>query len=593
MRQRRMRLIIAPVAALLLLSGQSLADAPLRIGVLSYRGAEVARGDFRHTARHLRETLTGRAVEVVPLTRRELDAAARRAEVDFIFTNPGHSFQLVRRHGASRLATARYPARPGPQAVIGAAIVVRADGPVRALPDLVDRRLGVVDAAAFGGHLLARQRLAEELGAAGRRVETVELGFPQQSVLDALRAGQVEAGVLRACLLEALISEGTVRPGAFRVLGGRSEADACARSTDLHPGWAMLTLPHVPAETATQVLAVLLSQPPRPVSAPLDPDGWLAPVSYASVEDVYRQLELYPFERDLRGDIRAWLSENVVWVAVAAILLGAFLLHVVRVEYLVVRRTRELEQAAAERRALEAEMAHANRVSSMATLAGSLAHDLNQPLAAIASFANGLRQRRRAGTDDAETTEKVLARIVEQANRAADFIRSMRAFLSRSEAARARLDLREVVDDAVLLTQGLAHAAELTLDWRRPPGPMPATGDVPRLRQVFVALIQNAIDASSSGGTVTVEATRQTSGETTSDGPVWRVSVADSGPGIDEETRRRATEPFFTTKGEKGLGLGLSTALAIVEDHGGRLWLEPRAGAGTLAVMDLPLEPPE
>ncbi|WP_372893982.1 PhnD/SsuA/transferrin family substrate-binding protein [Rhodosalinus sp.] len=586
--------VVPLLAALLLLASQAATETPLRIGVLSYRGADAARGDFGFTARHLRARLADRGVEVVPLTLRGLDTAARLARVDFIFTNPGHSFQLVRRHGASRLATARYPDRATPQAVIGATIVAPADGPVRALPDLVDRRLGVVDSAAFGGYLLARQRLVSELGQTARRIGTVELGFPQQGVLEALRAGDVEAGVLRACLLETLLDEGAVRPGEFRVLGRVAEADdPCARSTGLHPGWAMLTLPHVPAETATQVLAALLSQPARPVSGPLDPDGWLAPVSYASVEDVYRQLELYPFERDLRGDIRAWLSENVVWVAVAAILLGAFLLHVVRVEYLVVRRTRELEEAAAERRALEAEMAHANRVSSMATLAGSLAHDLNQPLAAIASFAGGLRQRRRAGTDDAEMTEKVLARIVEQANRAADFIRSMRAFLSRSEGARARLDLREVADDAVLLTQGLARAAALTLDWRRPAGPMPVLGDAPRLRQVFVALIQNAIDASPPGGTVTVDATRETPGGTTSDGPVWRVSVADSGPGLDEETRRRATEPFFTTKGEKGLGLGLSTALAIVEDHGGRLWLEPRAGGGTLAVMDLPMEPPE
>lgn len=573
------------LVALVVLAGQAVAESPLRIGVLSYRGEDAARGDFGFTADHLDARLADRGVEIVPLTLRELDVKARQARVDFIFTNPGNSFQLVRRHGASRLASARYPGRASPQAVIGATVIALADGPVRALPDLVDRRLGVVDAAAFGGYLLARQRLAAELGQTARRVETVELGFPQQSVLAALRSGAVDAGVLRACLLETLLAEGLVQPGEFRVLGQVPDADdPCARSTELHPGWAMLTLPHVSADTATVVLAALLSQPPRRVSGPLAPDGWLAPVSYASVEDVYRQLDLYPFERDLPADIRAWLSENVVWVAVAAILLGAFLLHVVRVEYLVVRRTRELERAAAERRTLEAEMAHANRVSSMAALAGSLAHDLNQPLAAIASFAGGLRQRRRAGTDDAEMTEEVLARIVEQANRAADFIRSMRAFLSRSEAVWERLDLREVADDAVLLTQGLAREAALTLDWRRPPGPMPVTGDAPRLRQVFVALIQNAIDASPTGGVVTVDVTGE--------GRVWRLSVADSGAGIDAETRHRATEPFFTTKGEKGLGLGLSTALAIVEDHGGALWLEPRAGAGTLAVMDLPMEPP-
>ncbi len=577
-------MVFAPVlAALIVLGDVALAGETLRVGVLSYRGAEAARGDFEQAAAHLRRALPERALEVAPLTLEELDAAAREGRVDFIFTNPGNSFQLARRHGASRLATARYPALDDPHSVIGALIVTRADSDVRALADLVDRRLGVVDAAAFGGHLLARDRLAAALGNAARRIETVELGFPQQSVLQALRRGDVDAGVLRTCLLERLIADGSVQPGEFRALAPMAQVEVdCLSSTTLHPGWALLKLPHVRPETATRVLAALLSQPPRAAPDPLRADGWLAPLGYASVEEVYRRLALPPFAPDLRAGVRAWLRENVVWVAVGAILLGAFLLHVAHVEYLVVRRTRELERAAIERRALEDEMAHSARVSSMATLAGSLAHDLNQPLAAIASFANGLKQRRRAGTDDVEATDNVLARIVEQANRAADFIRSMRAFLSRGEAIEQSLDLRDVVDDAVMLTSGHARGAGLALVWRRPGELMRVSGHPLRLRQVIVALIQNAVDASPSGRTVTVALAARDA--------FWRLSVVDAGSGLDAEARRRATEPFFTTKGARGLGLGLSTALAIVEDHGGRLWLESRAGGGTLANVELPME---
>ena len=575
--------LVPLLVAFVLYGNLAVADVDLRVGVLSYRGSAAARTDFQHTVDHLRTALPERTLEVVPLTLEELDAAARAGRVDFIFTNPGNSYQMVRRHGASRLATARYPALNDQQRVIGALIFTRADGPISALGDLIGRRLGVVDEAAFGGHLLARKRLVDELGGAVRRVETVELGFPQQQVLESVRHGKVDAGVVRACLLETLRAEGAVKPGEFRVLGPLADSPLpCATSTALHPGWALLMLPHVPPTLATDVLRALLLQPMAGASNPLAADGWLVPVSYASVEEVYRKLELYPFEQDLGAVLRTWLRDNVIWVAVAAVLLGAFLLHVARVEYLVVRRTRELEREATERRALETEMAHTDRLSSMAMLAGSLAHDLNQPLAAIAAFANGLRQRRRAGTDDPEATERVLERIVEQANRAADFIRSMRNFLSGGVPVDRPLDLRDVLDDAVLLTSGHARHAGLDLVWHRPAQPARLSGDPVRLRQVAVALIQNAIDASQPGQSVSITLNMREDRH--------RLAVTDSGVGLDDETHARVTEPFFTTKGEKGLGLGLSTALTIVEDHGGKLWLEPRAEAGIVAHVELPAQ---
>lgn len=445
-------------------------EAPVRIGVLSYRGTEAAETEFAASAARLRAALQGHDISIVPLGLAELDWAAGAREVDFAFTNPGDSYQIVRRHGASRLATARYPAMGDHQRVTGAVIVARADGPIARLSDLMGRRLGVVDAAAFGGRLLARQVVLRELGAAVDEIETVELGFPQKRVLEAVRSGAVEAGVVRACLLETLEAQGGAPAGAFRVLAPRDEPSLpCVASTALRPGWAFLVLPHVPPDLATHATLALLSMPPAGGGGLLRSDGWVAPVGYASVESVYRGLELYPFHRDFGASLRAWMRDSAPRVALGAILAGLFLLHVAHVEYPVVRRTRALERETAERRAMEAEMAHAERRSSMALLAGSLAHDLNQPLAAIATFASGLRQRRRAGIEDPEAIERVLGRIVEQANRAADFIRAMRSSLSRGAPVEDRLDLREVVDDAALLTAGRARRSGLALDWRRPP----------------------------------------------------------------------------------------------------------------------------
>ena len=565
-------------------AGMALAETPVTIGVLSYRGSEAAQTEFAPSAAQLGAALPGHEIRVVPLSLADLDEAARNGAVDFVFTNPGNSYQMVRRHGASRLATARYPALGDHQRVIGAVIVTRADGPVQHLSDLPGLRMGIVDEAAFGGNLLAQQRLSRDLGRAAAGIETVELGFPQQRVLDAVRSGTVGAGVVRACLLETLEAEGRLRAGTFRALAPVAEPSVpCVTSTALHPGWAFLMLPHVSPELATRATRALLSMPAEGAAGLLETDGWLVPIGYASVEEVYRELELYPFARDFGASLRAWLRDNVLWVAFAAILAGMFLLHVARVEYLVVRRTQALEHEAAQRRALEAEMAHTDRLSSMALLAGSLAHDLNQPLAAIASFANGLRQRRRAGTDDPEATDRVLVRIVEQANRGADFIRSMRSFLSRGAPVEERLDLREVIDDAILLTSGHARKSALDLDWRRPPAPADVLGDPVRLRQVVVALVQNAMEASQPGQAITVDLGEQDDR--------WRLRVIDAGSDLDAEARERATEAFFTTKGAGGLGLGLSTALAIVEERGGRLHLESRPPGGTIAIVELPMEP--
>ncbi|SMH31683.1 sensor histidine kinase [Maritimibacter sp. HL-12] len=565
------------------LTGGALAAEPVRIGVLSYSGGESALAGFEASAVHLRAALPERDIELLPLTLPELGRAAAAGAIDFAFTNPGDSFQMARRYGASRLATARYPGLGNHEGVLGALIVTRADGPVTALDDLVGRRLGIVDPAAFGGHLVARQRLLRALGGAVDRIETVTLGFPHQRVLEAVESGAVDAGVVRACLFESLAEDGRLDPDRFRPIGlVETGGLPCLASTPMYPGWAFLMLPHVAPELATEVTRALLSMPRAGSADPLHFDGWVVPLGYASVEQLYRELALFPFEPDLAAGVRAWLRDNTHWVALAAILIGAFLLHVARVEYLVVRRTRALERAEVERRALETEMARTERHSAMAMMAGSLAHDLNQPLAAIASFAGGLRQRRRAGTDDPATTDRVLERIVEQADRAADFIRSMRRFFSAGEAEEEPVDLRAVVDDAVMLTSAHARHREIALDWTQPSFSASSLGDPVRLRQVVVTLVQNAVEASKPGAVVEIALRPGDLG--------WQIMVADRGCGIADELREKVFEPFFTTKGGAGMGLGLATARAIVEERGGRLRLDPRPGGGTIARVDLPNE---
>lgn len=580
--------LILPVIGLLALAPHAVAEtepaeaaAPtLRIGVLSYRGADVARRTWADTANHLRGALPGVDVRLVSMSLERLTAAAVAGEVDFVITNPGHSYQLVRRSGASRVASARSQIAADQTRALGSVIVTRADGPVTTLEEVQGGTLGIVSRNAFGGYQVALHRLHEALGPKARITPQV-VGFPHQAVLTAVLDGTVDAGVVRACLIESLAATDHLDPDRFRVLGERDAPRfGCRTSTDLYPGWAFLKLPHVSPELATDVARALFAMPPPAGRDPwLGHDGWIAPVSYGAVEAVYRDLGLYPFGDDLPAVLRRWMHDNLLWVAVGAVLLGLFLLHVAHVELLVRRRTRQLEKAAQHTRHLESEMAHTERVSSMSMLAGSLAHDLNQPLAAISTYAHGLLLRHQRGTATPEVMESTLHRISEQANRASAFIRSMRAFLTKQPEHKENLDLREVVDEVVMLMKTHAAKQDCRLDWHRPTAPVIVHGDGIQLRQVAVALVQNALDATEGG--CHIEISLDPLADT------CMLTVADRGTGLDDAARARAFDPFFSTKG--GLGLGLSTAASIVDHHDGVLTLDPRPGGGTLARVRLPL----
>lgn len=576
-------LLLAVTAAFARAAETPRAMPPLTIGVLAYRGSDLARETWRPTLRHLRQALPEAMIRLQPLSLSEMDSAAANGAVDFILTNPGHAYQLIRRFGASPVATARTMATEDPARALGSAIITRADSGIEDIADVAGKRLLVVDRDAFGGFLVAWHAMGRALGHPPQAL-VVEHGFPHQGIVEAVLRGEAEAGVVRACLLESLAARGRLDPEAVRVLNPRDAPRFhCRVSTPLYPGWAFLQLPHVAPETATAVAQALLAMPtPERIDPWLGHDGWIAPLSYAAVEGVYRDLGLYPFERNLGAALARWMGENAAWVAAAIILIGAFLLHVAHVEVLVRRRTRQLEKQAVRIRALEGELAHTERVSSMAMLAGSLAHDLNQPLTAIATYAHGLRLRLDKGTADASAIRGAIDRMGEEAARASAFIRSMRDFLAKGDERREGLDLRDVVDEVVMLMTTFAAKRSVRLDWARPHGPAMVHGDGVQLRQAVVALVQNAIEAQEdAGGDVEIRLTR--------DGQGCRLSVGDRGSGLAEEARHRATEPFFSTKG--GLGLGLATAAQIVDRHGGQLRLEPRSGGGTLALVSLP--PPD
>ena len=242
------------------------------------------------------------------------------------------------------------------------------------------------------------------------------------------------------------------------------------------------------------------------------------------------------------------------------------------------------QQAESRLQDLQSELAHVGRVSEMGTLASSLAHELNQPLTAIANYCEGARELL-AGELDEETTEIVrdaLGDAAREAVRAGQIVRRLRDFISHGDSERRIESLSRLVTEAnaLALVGSREHGIEVQL--RLDPDVDRVFVDRIQIQQVLTNLIRNAIEAmlDSPFRTLTVKTEGKPEGFVT-------ISVVDTGSGIADEIAPHLFQPFVTSK-KTGMGIGLSLSRTIIEDHGGRIWADPVAAGGTAFRFTIP-----
>ncbi|MGP1347325.1 MAG: sensor histidine kinase [Phycisphaerales bacterium] len=231
---------------------------------------------------------------------------------------------------------------------------------------------------------------------------------------------------------------------------------------------------------------------------------------------------------------------------------------------------------------------HAARLASLGEMAAGIAHELNQPLAAIANYANGCLRRLRSGAPaDPNVLVEGIERIADQALRAGEIIKRLRAFARRGDLPSTDVDLAQVIRRAIELCKPEAAREGVVVEFH-PVSDIPrAIADRIQIEQVLVNLIKNGIEAISDAKS---ERCRITIAARPADGMV-RVEVADTGPGIDPAIRSRLFDPFATTK-PNGMGLGLSLSQSMIAASGGRLSLESTGPDGTTFAIAIPIAPP-
>ena len=231
-----------------------------------------------------------------------------------------------------------------------------------------------------------------------------------------------------------------------------------------------------------------------------------------------------------------------------------------------------------------AALAHVQRVATMSELVGGLAHEFNQPLAAVLSNAQATKRIIESDAADLDEIVEIIDDIIADIGRSSEILRRLRALLQKQATAFAPLDLNAVVEETAALLHGEAELRNIEVDLHLTEGLPPVSGDSVQLQQVLVNLITNGFDAMKSVSigerTLVIETADDAASKV-------RVSVHDTGLGVDEQNIQSLFAPFHTTKAE-GLGMGLAISRSIIEQHLGKIWAERNPDRGMSFHFTLP-----
>ncbi|HHF3036234.1 sensor histidine kinase [Vibrio sp. 1-2 (7-a)] len=569
---------------------QPQAKQKVEVGVLAIRGHLYAEQRWQPTIDWLNQQISDVHFVLHPLNLDEMGEAVKFQTMDFILTNPGQAVRLGRQYALSWMATLTSRAPQNSNYGIGSALVVRANSSYQTVQDVSGRPVAAVSEKAFGGYLTMRYQIVKMgLNPNDFFSDVRYLGFPIDANLYQLRDGNVEAAVVPACLLEQMLSEGLLQPSNYRVLNQQpNERSLCAVSTPLYPNWSFAKTERGSAQIAKQIAQVLLAMPPeRPAVIAAGASGWTSPVSLLSIDKLYQALDLHPLQQPWWSEALRWLRSHQEWawaLFMFVIVLNAYHFWL---EYRFSKSKQALEQTSLRLKEKSEQLEHSQRVAIVGEIGTSLAHELNQPLAAIRNYSEGglLRLAKKRPHED---IIPVLEKIQGQVERADAIIQRLRTLIRKRSVDKTSCDLQLLIDDTIELLHFRMQKQNISIVASIEGNIRPLLVDAVGVQQVLVNVISNAIDACtlfqekyhSSGyqGKIALHCDYQIS--------QLSIRVLDNGTGLQQEN---PTQAFVSSK-EEGLGLGLAICRDVMEMHGGEFVISSIAPHGCLVELVFPYQ---
>lgn len=695
-------------------TGSSFAlEQSIKIGVLSHRGVMATNEIWGPTATYLSEQIYGYRFEIVPLGFDEVVPAVANRLIDFVLVNPGIYVNLEVQYRVSRIATLKNRVGNVPHNQFGGVIfTLTSNKKIQTLEDIRGHSMIAVDEFSFGGYQVALQEI-KRIGIDPKRdLPKILFGGIHDRVVKSVESGMAEFGVVRTGILEDMVLAGDIFMDDFRILSPVTSSDfPSVHSTPLYPEWPFSKLLDTPDQLAQQVAVALLNLPVgHPAAQSGGYNSWTIPLEYQPVHDVFRQLNLPPYEKFGRFTLRDAIDRYwafLLFAFIALVFMGVMTAWVMRlnrqlsrfnqrlerqyelllnsvgdgiygvgisgratfvnrameqitgwgpedlidkeqhdilhhthedgshfhysecpvfhtfqdgearyikddifwckdgrsiaVEYssnpikdeageiigsvVVFRDISERKKAEEESNRHQQELAHVARINTMGEMAAGIAHELNQPLTAIATNSYATIRLLESGGEAHEKIADILERIAGQAERAGEIVRQLRRFVRKDHGDRRCVDINELIRDVALLIRPEVKRAGVTVHLELSPEPIHVWVQDIQIEQVVLNLAMNAIEAMAE----VQEGKRQLTITTSKGGNnALIVSVQDSGPGLLADLNDQIFNPFVTTK-TNGMGLGLSISQGIVESHDGKLYKEDAVKEGSLFRFVLPL----
>ena len=559
------------------------------VGVLANWGHQQAVERWTPMMQYLDEHVPGAQFHVYPGDFEALNLAMELGQIQFIITNPGQYLYLSNQYPLSWLATMRSKRHHGTTSAIGSAIIVRADSDYRTLYDLKGKVIAASDPQALGGYQ-ATVGLMHRLGMDSVNYfgQVKFLGFPLDPLLYQVRDGNVDAAITPLCTLEDMVDRGVLNRAEFRVLNpSRPENIECQCSTNLYPNWSFAAIESVSSELSKEISQALMDLPaddPAAVTAQLM--GWTSPISQLAVIQLFNELGVASPDSSRWEIVKNWLGENRHWGILSIFIFLVATVYHLWIEY---RFHQKSESLIATERQLKQQAIALERLQSasiIGEIGAGLAHEINQPIAAITSYSEGGIMRLQGKTEaDVDACIKLLEKIHNQSTRAGEVVHRIRGLLKRREAVMLDVNILTLVEESIALLRLELARRDIQVSTQIKGEPFFITADRVGLLQVLINLIKNSLDAiadspNASIGKIQIEL----------DFKEYQVNIfiKDNGLGLALEAETLMAT-FYTTKAD-GLGLGLAICNEVMNEHEGRFTLSNRSDDETGCVASLSLK---
>lgn len=530
------------------------------IGVLALRGPNFTQLHWQPLVDTLNQSIPGERFILKPLNLEEMKEAISNRKIDFLLTNPAQFIQLDNRYHLRWLLSLRSDVEPNSTTrnVIGSLILVRNDSDIHDANQLIGKKVGAISTDAFGGYLLGYKVLRDLGYDAEKDFRMQFLGFPADALLYALRDKSLTAAIVPVCLLENMDSEGLIDKHQFRPLIQKESALPCLTSTELYPNWSFAALSEVPDNLVDKVTKVLLSGDAPSMR-------WGAPASITQVENLLRDVNQHPQQREIWQDIVSWTIQHQIAIGIIALVFVLLGINHVWIAFLVRRRSRQLEVAHNRLRQQETNLQKAQRLNILGEMASGFAHELNQPLSAIRNYAQGsiLRLKKES---ESHPLLGAISKIDEQAQRGADIIQNLRLWAGKpgqeSPLTLRQHSVKQTINHIWQLLQVEQHFPMARLQLPDSPDVQLLLPDT-LLDQLLSNLISNSLQAGANTLTFSFHFAENR----------FLLVLQDDAGGMPDEQLSQGITPFATTKPE-GLGLGLVICQRLIQSQGGDIHIE-------------------